>query len=288
MPDGEASGVGVAKDEWMYEQDDKYDRILGQTTAVLAQRGDDQAVALLVDVQSMYIMDTDEVIRTEQFYDHWTEQPATHTTVRRTAVFEVPDHIVDTLTDDLAGRILPTFTYVAERNGERDVLYLRAQPALPDVGGDWRTAYAADLNRERPTNQARRERGDGAYPVDDGLAFGSTQEHRVYEALKRLQSRFPEERTIAIAPLPGVRLRAGHTWSPDVMVVGRGRALVVEVDGPHHRSMRRYVDDRNRDLQWQRCGVPVVRIAVEDLVDDDALEARLLEEIRRHLNPQTP
>lgn len=43
------------------------------------------------------------------------------------------------------------------------------------------------------------------------------------------------------------------------------------------------MDDRNRDLQWQRCGVPVARIAVEDLADDAALEDRLREEILRHL-----
>ena len=47
--------------------------------------------------------------------------------------------------------------------------------------------------------------------------------------------------------------------------------------------MRRYADDRNRDLQWQRCGIPVVRLAVEDLHDDNALTARLNEEILRHL-----
>jgi hypothetical protein len=105
----------------------------------------------------------------------------------------------------------------------------------------------------------------------------------VYRALKRLQARFPEHDTIAIAPLSGVRLRSGNTWSPDVPVTGRGRVLVVETDGPHHRGPRRYVDDRNRDLQWQRCGVPVVRLAVEDLHEDTALSTRLHEEVLRHL-----
>jgi very-short-patch-repair endonuclease len=115
------------------------------------------------------------------------------------------------------------------------------------------------------------------------LTFGSAEEQRVYRSLKRLQASFPEAQTIAIAPLPGVRLRAGHTWSPDILVIGRGRALIVETDGPHHRSQRRYVDDRNRDLQWQRCGIPAARIAVEDLKDDDALDGRLREEVVRHL-----
>ena len=57
--------MAVVKDEWMYEQDTEYDRILGQTTGLLAQRGDEHAVALLVDVRSMALVDTDEVIRTE-------------------------------------------------------------------------------------------------------------------------------------------------------------------------------------------------------------------------------
>lgn len=61
--------MAVVKDEWMYEQDTEYDRILGQTTGLLAQRGDEQAVALLVDVRSMALADTDEVIRTEKFID---------------------------------------------------------------------------------------------------------------------------------------------------------------------------------------------------------------------------
>jgi len=42
------------------------------------------------------------------------------------------------------------------------------------------------------------------------------------------------------------------------------------------------VDDRNRDLQWQRCGCRD-RLAIEDLQDGDALDTRLREEIMRHL-----
>jgi hypothetical protein len=137
---------------------------------------------------------------------------------------------------------------------------------------------------ERPPEQpGRRESVSATHPVEDGLTFGSAEELRVYRALKRLQARLPEHDTIAIAPLPGVRLRSGNTWSPDVLVTGRGRVLIVETDDPQHRGPRRHVDDRNRDLQWQRCGVPVVRLAVEDLHDDTALSTRLQEEVLRHL-----
>jgi hypothetical protein len=270
-------------DEWMHEQDADYNRILGQTTGLLAQRGDEHAVALLVDVQSMALVDTDELIRTERYIEPWTEQPTSKNIYRRKALLDVEEHLVARFTDDVCERISKTLSYVAERNGEENVAYVQPRPALPDVDDDWRATFTARLALDRPTNQARRETGRADHPVEDGLTFGSAEELRVYRALKRLQTRFPEQDTIAIAPLPSVRLRTGNTWSPDVLVTGRGRALVIETDGPHHRGARRYVDDRNRDLQWQRCGVPVVRLAVEDLRDDAALDARLTEEILRHL-----
>ena len=88
-------------------------------------------------------------------------------------------------------------------------------------------------------------------------------------------------------PLPGARLRAGHTWSPDFIVTGRERVVVIEVDGPYHRTITRRADDGNRDLQWRCCGVPVVRLPVEDLKVDKELDDRLAEELRRHL-PRPP
>lgn len=270
----------------MDEYDTYCDQILGQTTGLLAERGDDQAVALLVDVRSISLHNTDEVVSTRKIFDTYLtgdDGPLIETLYRREAVLDVPDHLIPEFTDEVCGRIAATLSYVADRNGEENVAYVRPRPALPEVDGDWRKTYAARQARGRPSNQAHRESGVATYPVEDGLTFGSAEELRVYRALKQLQSRFPEHDTIAIAPLPGIRLRASHTWEPDTLVMGRGHALIIETDGPHHRSTRRYADDRNRDLQWQRCGVPVVRLAVEDLHDDNALTARLNEEVLRHL-----
>ena len=261
-----------------------YDRILGQATGLLAQRGDEQAVALLVDVQSMEIVDTDEEISTERYWDAWGELYVSRVIYRRVAVFDVEEHLVERFAGDVLGRIAETLSYAAERNGEENVSYVKARTALPAVDGDWRQTYSSRQSLARPSNQARRETGLAANPVEDALTFGSAEELRVYKSLKRLQRSFPEEETIAIAPLAGVHMRAGNTWSPDVIVTGRGRAMIIEIDGPHHRGERRYVDDRNRDLQWQRCGVPVVRIAVEDLKEDEALDRRLREELLRHLS----
>ena len=278
-------------DEQMYAErtesvrDQRAERILAQTAALLAQRGDEQAIALLIDVQSVTTDSTIEVMRTERVFlpdidgGIW----GTETIYRLEAVLDVEEHLVPRFTGEICKRIAETLSYVAERNGVENVVSVRARPSLPEIDADWRTALGARLALDRPANQARRERIGGPHPVEDGLVFGSAGELRVYRALKRLQASFPQEDTISIAPLPGIRLRSGNTWSPDVLVLGRGRALIIETDGPHHRSPRRYVDDRNRDLQWQRCGVPVIRLAVEDLQDGDALDTRLREEIMRHL-----
>ena len=263
--------------------EDLADRILAQTAALLAQRGDEQAVALLIDVRSMEFVNTDEEVGRE--HDPWGYD--TIILVTRAAIFDVDDHLVARFTEDVRARIAQTLAYVAERNDEPRVKYVRVRPALPEVDDQWRETYAARLAAERPTNQARRERGLAQHPTQDGLTFGSQEELRVYQALRRLQNQLPQEDTIAIVPLPGTRLRAGHTWSPDFVVLGRGRAVLIEVDGPHHRTVLRRADDGNRDLQWRRCGLSVVRLPVEDLKDDAALDARLREELRRHLPRST-
>jgi hypothetical protein len=198
----------------MYDKAGEDDRILGQTTGLLAQRGDEEAVALLVDVRSLTIASTSEVARTERVFLPDIEGGVwgTETIYLVEAVLDVDDHLVSRFTEEVCQRIARTLSYVAGRNGAlEDVPYVRGRPALPEVGGDWRAAYAARLACDRPINQARRESG-GAHPAEDGLTFGSAEEQRVYRALRHLQKSFPEEETISIAPLPGVRLRAGHTW----------------------------------------------------------------------------
>jgi hypothetical protein len=260
---------------------DDPDHILAQTTALLVKRGDEQSVALLVDVQSMEFLDSDEVaLRSyDDTWEYWTNE------YYKVATFDVEDHLVDRFTDDVVARILPPLVYVADRNGVKNVKHFQARPALPEVDDGWRKTFLARLSADRPTNQARRERDLPQYPMQDALTFGSAEELLVYKSLRRLQDLLPKDASIAILPLPGTRFQNGSTRTPDFLVTGRGRAVVIEVDGPHHRAPRRRVDDANLDLQWIRCGIPVIRLAVEDITIEKELDDRLCEEFRRHLPP---
>lgn len=138
-----------------WHADERTDRILAQTTALLAQRGDEEAVALLIDVRSMELLNTDEEARRRP--DPWGDD--VYIDVYRAASFDVEDHLIPRFTDDVRKRIAATLSYVAERNDEPDVKYVEVRPALPDVDDGWRETYAARLSAERPTNQARHERG---------------------------------------------------------------------------------------------------------------------------------
>src|SRR4051794_2559988 len=124
------------------------DRILAQTTALLAERGDEQAVALLVDVQAIEFADTDSEHR--RYYDQsWGCQV---TVWEKTALLDVDDHIVARFTDDVTDRIMPVLTYVAERNEVEGVRYIEPRPALPEVDSGWRETCAARLTAEGLTN----------------------------------------------------------------------------------------------------------------------------------------
>lgn len=83
--------------------EDRAERILAQTTALLAQRGDEQAVALLVDVQSVTIDSTSEVMRTEEVFLPDIEGGiwGTETIYRREAILDIEEHLVPRFTEEV-------------------------------------------------------------------------------------------------------------------------------------------------------------------------------------------
>lgn len=269
--------------------------LLAGTTALFDRRGDQDAVGLLIDARSMAIACTDEEIPAYVDDTNWHHdaEPV------RILLLEVDADQFPRYQGSVMSRIETTMLDVFRRRlpdlPDRDldrtgytVKYVAAREQLPAVDPGWRETLAAALASDETTNQARRDRMAPHRPAQDGLIFASEAEMTVYRMLTMLQAASREDRTFAVLPLPGARLRANHTWTPDFVVLGGGRAVIFEIDGPHHRASRRVADDHNRDLQWRRCGVPVVRLPVEDVADPALLEKRLMEELRRVLFPGTP
>jgi hypothetical protein len=253
----------------------KLDLVLGQTCHLLGESGDALAQGL--------IMAATLTLRRDGGYfhpipgDNWTD-------ASYEAVLTADPRLIGEFSEEVTSRIWRVLSIVLSHHGREDVLSLVIEPAspqLPAIAADWR-AQAAQAIRVAPSNQARRERAEGGYPSEDGLVFGSRAELAVYQILKDLQRDSQHQDTFAVLPLPSARLRDSGVRAPDFVVVGHGRAAIIEVDGPHHYGTTRKADDHTRDRHWERCGVRTIRIPSE-FADDSAasLKELLSEDLKR-------
>ncbi len=151
--------------------------------------------------------------------------------------------------------------------------WLGAREVIPAIEYGWRQQLDAALGGKRPTNQGRKSRSDGIRLQEDWLAFTNHGELTAYRALRGLQEGLPHDETIGIYPLAGGRI-PGRTWEPDVLVTYKGRAGVIEIDGPHHNSRRAF--DITSDHLLRQAGVAQVdRITVEALNNSTELDGVL-------------
>lgn len=235
--------------------------VLGATAHLLAQMGDQQASLLLEDVQGLDVETEDRGLMEKNV---WTEDGSLWPKQSPVYYFDVEPYLRPRFTAEVLDRILPVIRTIAQRTYLPTPEFLDTRLALPNIDTKtWRETLHQQYASEDVTNSARKERLDPQSPVADGLTFTNTEELTVYEALVRLQTATAEDRTFAISPLPGTRIRAGNVWVPDFLLMGNGRAMLIEVDGPHHAKEHRRADDDMRDAQWRRCGAQVRRVPVE-------------------------
>ncbi|MFE4422021.1 hypothetical protein [Streptomyces sp. NPDC056817] len=229
--------------------------VLAQTAFLMHEQGNNQAAALLSDVEEV------ELVPGNRFGD-WQD-----------AVLIVPPYLVPRFTQEVTSSIQPVFEHVAGRHG-LEIGGITAVPALPDIGDNWRQILQDRLAGGAASNQASRTRAKGVTPAfsRDGFVFDSREEVLVYEALKREQAELPQESTISIFPLPMGRVGSGNSWTPDFLVTVAGRVGIIEVDGPHH--LKRYGADATRDRHWRNSGiVHIERILVEETSTESDLDA---------------
>src|SRR6266567_1581017 len=260
------------------EDDDtsKLDLVLGQAHCMLGENGD--AIAQDLILSATLTVRRDGGIFYPMPGDNWNE-------FTYEAVLTVDRPLVPEFTTEITDRVWEALGTMFSHHGRDDVQSLvieSATPQLPAISADWRN-QAAQPSRQPPTNQARREHADGGYPSQDGLVFSSRAELAVYQVLAVIQRECPVQKAIAVLPLPGAKLRDAGVRTPDFVVLGNGRAVIVEVDGPHHYGRTRKADDAARDRHWERCGVPTIRITSEHADDPGSLQALLLEDLRREL-----
>lgn len=178
------------------------------------------------------------------------------------------DHLDDYDVTDQIRAVLQSMT--PERMG---ITVVSVAPMA--AGTDWRSDRA--LARDDDSLMANQALFPGTTDliVRDRLRFPNEWEASVYDALKKRQADLPETRTLGIMPGPGFRA-PNNTFGPDFVVTYRGRAVAVEVDGPHHARPKRYAADKSKDLVLESCGlVAVLRITPEEVENPELLESFL-------------
>jgi hypothetical protein len=234
---------------------------LALTATLLFQRGDADKAALLLDVIKVSV----EQEWNSHERDLWLEV--------------LPEHLSQ-FTDEILDRIREVCTEGSNRCGY-GIDWVGVREVLPDVGPQWRDQIKQFASREkRPTNHARRVRAGAVQHSEDWLAFTNNGELIVYQALKQIQEKdLPPENTIGIYPLAGGRV-PGRTWEPDFLITYKGRAGILEVDGPSHNGRRAL--DQTRDHLLYDAGVAFIdRVPVEALSDPAELISTLKRFLRR-------
>ncbi|GAB3237754.1 hypothetical protein [Kineosporia babensis] len=237
--------------------------VLAHALTLLLQRGDKEKALRFLEVQSFAIE-----------YDHEYEEYELWLEVLPEQQSAIPREWVKALHN--------TCAEVSKRLRYRD-FNVGLREILPEVGPDWRARLLGELEPpKRPTNQGRKLRQGPPRWSTDYLFFTNEGEQKVYLALKRLQEALPKQETIAVFPLAGGRV-LGRTWEPDFLVTYKGRAGVLEVDGPHHNARRAL--DTSREHLLHEAGVAfvdrVVAEAVHDPIELDSVLSRFLRRLEK-------
>jgi hypothetical protein len=248
LQDPVAHGVSKAEAERI-----RGEQVIAPAAHLLHARGHDHSAALMLDGQGI------------TFENHYADGSGSWSdpyTFKTEAILDVESFLLARFTDERLAEITSALDTVRDHSGG-GVNFVRVREVLPKVGEGWRQQLARDLAAERPSNQANRVRLEPTRVTRDGLFLTNQEENKVYTVLREVQESLPDNDTLLIAPLPGVRI-PDHTYWPDFLIAYKGRAGVIEVDGPHHHGRR--VADASRERLLRNAGIRHIdRIAVEDL-----------------------
>ncbi|MFD7569931.1 hypothetical protein ACFV6U_05260 [Streptomyces sp. NPDC059810] len=155
----------------------------------------------------------------------------------------------------------------------KDIDEIAVRPEIPHLAAGWRDQLRGRRSSgPKPSNHARRVRDLPNHPVEDDLHFTNEWEYRVYQVLREKQAALPDNETIGIMPLCRVRV-LGSTREPDFLITYKGRAGVIEVDGPHHEGPKRASNDHSRTDLLINAGVEwVARLDVRDTTEKAEVE----------------
>ena len=206
----------------------KLDIVLGQAHHLLGESGDAMAQGLIAGA-TLGPAPRRRVSSTRSRIDNWTS--ATYQAVLTVAPEAAPE-----FTPDIESRVWSALERGARAPRPRrrcGAGYTRATAPLPAVSADWRLKSRG--GRPAVADQPGSARARGRWvPVPGRPHLRQPGRARRLQRPGGTPAGFPVRNAFAVLPLPGARLRDTAVRTPDFVVIGNGRAVVIEVDGPHH------------------------------------------------------
>lgn len=227
------------------------EQLLAAAATLLYQQGDTEAAIIATDVLAVDL----------SLWNSGEYEPDEYR-----VYFTVEPQLVEQFTEAVLGRIMNGIHAVIPRRLAIRIESIEVCPVVPVPSADWRKQLRT-ANGPMPTNQARKLRfePEDQHPIEDNLHFTNEWEYKLYRVLKERQASLPDNETIGIMPLGGMRV-LGSTREPDFLITYKGRAGVIEVDGFHHGMPRRASNDHSRDNLLLSAGVRWVgRLDVRDV-----------------------
>lgn len=228
--------------------------LLGASALLMKHQGDVRTAELIADVSALEVRLWDTQFDREGYR----------------IVLVVDAHLFPRYDEEALKRIEKVMQTVLMPAGkEVDEFAVRPDIRLPTT---WRDQLRQPSG-PKPSNHARKVRRDlPNHPIEDDLHFTNEWECRVYQVLKERQAALPDNETIGIMPLCKMRV-LGSTREPDFLITYKGRAGVIEVDGPHHEGRKRASNDHSRTDLLINAGVEwVARLDVRDVKDKAEVE----------------
>ncbi len=227
------------------------EELLGAAATLLYQQGDVEAALLAAEVITVELV----------LWNSGDYEPDDYR-----AYCTVEPQLVPKFTGAVLGRIETAMCTVLPAAATVVVGSIIVRPVIPKPAPNWRDQLRG-VGGPRPTNHARKVRFEAKHPIEDDLHFTNEWEHRVYQVLKEKQAALPDDETIGIMPLCKMRV-LGTTREPDFLITYKGRAGVIEVDGPHHEGPKRASNDHSRTRLLINAGVEWVdRLDVRDTTE---------------------
>jgi very-short-patch-repair endonuclease len=179
----------------------------------------------------------------------------------RAVILTQPEEI-DKFTEERCQSILEVLQVVHRGDDDISITAIVAAPRMVD--GNWLTEF-----RMRNSIVAQ----SSELPAVPEPRARSGEENIVMNAFRKARAERPAHDTLVLGMNVRLQLANNKIVEIDIVVVGGGGMVAIEIDGDSHRRANRYAADASRDDALRDAGIHVERVVAEDMNRPEEVQA---------------